>query len=89
MEATFRATLADLLTYKDGPIMVKEVEEKTAKEEQATISSASTLSFDGSYKRNMHQSTSSFLILDAIWKELMRKGVRLEASTIMKLNMQL
>ena len=33
VEATFRATLADLLTYKYGPILVKEVEEKTAKEE--------------------------------------------------------
>ena len=60
--------------------MVKEVEEKTAKEEQVAIPSASTLFFDGSYKRSLHQSTSGFLILDATGKELMRKGVIVEAS---------
>ena len=46
VETTSRATLADCLTYKDGPILVKEVEEKTAKEEQAAIPSAGTLFFD-------------------------------------------
>ena len=81
VEATSRATLADMLTYKDGPILVKEVEEKTAKEEQAAIPSASTLFFDGSYKRSLYQSIGGCLILDATRKELMRKGVILEAST--------
>ena len=33
VEATSRATLTDLLTYKDGPILVKEVEVRTTKEE--------------------------------------------------------
>ena len=31
VEATSRATVVDLLTYKEGPILVKEVEEKIAK----------------------------------------------------------
>ena len=57
VEATSRATLADLLTYKDGPILVKEVEEKLAKKKQVTIPGASTLFFYGSYKRSLHQST--------------------------------
>ena len=48
VEATSIATLAELLTYKDGPILVKEVEEKTAKEEQVAIPDAGTLFFDGS-----------------------------------------
>ena len=81
VEATSRATLADLLTYKDGPILVKEVEEKLTKEKQVTIPGASTLFFDGSYKRSMHQSTCGFLILNAAREEVMRKGVRVEAST--------
>ena len=81
VEATSIAILADLLTYKDGPILVKEVEEKTTKEEQVAIPGASTLFFDGSYKRSLHQSAGGFLILNVIGKELMRKGVILEASS--------
>ena len=73
--------MADLLTYKDGPILVKEVEGKLTKEKQVTILGASTLFFDGSYKRSMHQSTGGFLILDAARKEVIRRGVKVEAST--------
>ena len=53
---------------------MKEVEEKAAKEEQVAIPDASTLFFDGSYKRSLHQSIGGFLILDALGGRVNEEG---------------
>lgn len=67
---TSGATLAYLLAYKEGPILVREVEEKTAKEEHAVISAAYTFSFDGSYKKTTHQAIGGFVIENSEGKEV-------------------
>ena len=54
VEDMCRATLADLLTYKEGPILVKEVDQKVEREEHNVIPRAHVLYFDGSYKKSIH-----------------------------------
>ena len=49
VEESTRATLADLLTYKETPFVVKEEMVKKVAEEVKEISNAHVLFFDGSY----------------------------------------
>ena len=48
VESSTRASLADLLTYKDSPVLVKSVEEKLSKIEEKVLENAHTMLFDGS-----------------------------------------
>ena len=62
MEESTRATLADLLTYKENPILVKEEEIKRVVESVSEISNAHVLYFDGSYRRS-HDAASGGIAL--------------------------
>lgn len=53
VENSTKATLADLLTYKDTPILVKEVEDHTEKVQEKGLEDSFTLFFDGSYRKSM------------------------------------
>ena len=61
VEDSTRATLADLLTYKENPLLVKE--DSVRKVESVTeISNAHVLFFDGSYRKS-HDATSGGIAL--------------------------
>lgn len=63
VQESTRATLADLLTYKERiQMLIKESEIKKPPEEMPGINNAYLLFFDGSYKKS-HDATSSGIVL--------------------------
>ena len=52
VEESTRATLADLLTYKENPVLIKEDKVKKAAEDVKEVSHAHVLFFDGSYRKS-------------------------------------
>ena len=68
VEESTRATLANLLTYKDSPVVVKEEAVKRVVESMPEISNAHVFFFDGSYRKS-HDATSGLQIC-------LRHGVR-------------
>ena len=79
VEESTRATLADLLTYKDSPILVKEEAVKKVVESEPEINDAHVLFFDGSYK-NIHDVASGGIALydPQQGKLVCKKGFKVE-----------
>ena len=57
VEESTRATLADLLTYKENPVLIREDMVKKVAEEVKEISHSHISFFDGSYRR-IHDAAS-------------------------------
>ena len=63
VEDSTRATLADLLTYKENPLLVKE--DSVRKVESVTeISDAHVLFFDGSYRKSHDAASGGIALYD-------------------------
>lgn len=62
VEESTRATLADLLTYKESPLLIKEETIKNPLENVSELENAFLLYFDGSYRKS-HDAASGCLIL--------------------------
>ena len=62
VEESTRATLVDLLTYKENPLLIREDMVKKVEEDMREISHANALLFDGSYRKS-HDIASCGLVL--------------------------
>ena len=72
VEGSTRATLADLLTYKETPVLIKEEVVQRRKAETPAISNAFLLYFDGSYRKS-HDAASAGIVIYNAQGKLMRK----------------
>ena len=62
VEESTRATFADLLTYKESPLVIKEETVEKACENVSEIQNAHVLFFDGSYRKS-HDAASGGMVL--------------------------
>ena len=75
MEESTRATLVDLLTYKECPVLIKEEVVKKVSEGEKEIDNAYVMFFDGSY-RKIHDAASRGIVLyDPKQNLLCKKGL--------------
>ncbi|MCO5555190.1 hypothetical protein L7F22_008733 [Adiantum nelumboides] len=88
VEESTWATLADLLTYKETPVLVKEevvlVKEEVVqkkKVETFAISNASLLYFDGSYKRSHDAALGRIVVYDAQGNLVRKQRLKLDAKS--------
>ncbi|MCO5586842.1 hypothetical protein L7F22_040787 [Adiantum nelumboides] len=80
VEESTRATLADLLTYKETPILVKkDVVQK--KVETLAIFNASLLYFDGSYRRSHDAASGGIMVYDTQGNLVRKQGLKLKAKS--------
>ena len=79
MEDSTRATLADLLTYKENPLLVKEEVVKRVVEEVPQISNAHVLYFDGSYRKSHDAASGGIALYDPEGKLVCKQGFKLDA----------
>ncbi len=79
VEESTRATLADLLTYKHSPLLIKESVVKKPEANVPALHDAYTLFFDGSYRKVHDASSGGLVLVDPTDKMVMRKGVMLDA----------
>ena len=64
VEESTRATLADLLTYKENPLLVREDIVKKVVEKVSEISDAHMLFFDGSYRKSHDAASGGIALYD-------------------------
>ena len=64
VEESTRATLVDLLTYKEIPLPIKEEVVKKPQEDMAKIVNANLLFFDGSYKKSHNAASGGLMLYD-------------------------
>ncbi|MCO5614869.1 hypothetical protein L7F22_069154 [Adiantum nelumboides] len=81
VEESTRATLADLLTYKETPVLVKEKVVQKKKVETFAISNASLLYFDGSYRRSHDAASGEIVVYDAQGNLVRKQGLKLDAKS--------
>ncbi|MCO5576676.1 hypothetical protein L7F22_030491 [Adiantum nelumboides] len=81
VEESTRVTLADLLTYKGTPILIKEDVVQKKKVETFAISNASLLYFDGSYRRSHDAASGGIVVYDAQGKLVRKQGLKLDAKS--------
>ena len=80
VEESTRATLADLLTYNESPLVVKEEAMKKVNESVAKVKNAHVLFFDGSYKKIHDDATSGgFALYDPEGKLVLKRGFKVDA----------
>ena len=84
VEESTRATLADLLTYKENPVLIKEDKVKKAIEDVKEVSHAHVLFFDGSYRKVMMplQGVLLFMTHEGSW--FARRDSRLTLTVTMR-----
>ncbi|MCO5570382.1 hypothetical protein L7F22_024102 [Adiantum nelumboides] len=78
VEESTRATLADLLTYKENPVLIKEEVVQKKKVETFAISNASMLYFDGSYRRSHDAASRKNFVYDAQGNFMRKQGLKLD-----------
>ena len=76
-----RATLADLLTYKENPLLIKEEVVKKVAENVKEISDAHVLFFDGSYRKSHDAASGGIALYDPQGKLVCKKGFKVSAHT--------
>ncbi|MCO5566844.1 hypothetical protein L7F22_020526 [Adiantum nelumboides] len=81
VEESTRATLADLLTYKETPVLVKEDVVQKKKVETLAIFNASLLYFNGSYRRSHDAASCKIVVYDAQGKLVRKQGLKLYAKS--------
>ncbi|MCO5554272.1 hypothetical protein L7F22_007800 [Adiantum nelumboides] len=78
VEDSTRANLADLLTYKENPLLVKEEVVRRVDEEVPQISNAHVLFFDGSYKKSHDPPSGGIALYDPEGKLVCKRGFKLD-----------
>ncbi|MCO5559843.1 hypothetical protein L7F22_013447 [Adiantum nelumboides] len=81
VEESTRATLADLLTYKETLVLVKEEMVQKKKVETFAISNASLLYFDGSYRRSHDAASGGIVVYDARGNLVRKQGLKFDAKS--------
>ena len=79
IEESTRATLADLLTYKESPLLIKEEAIREVSKEVQDIENAHTLFFDGSYRKSHDAASRGIVLYDTQGKLVMKRGFKLSA----------
>ena len=74
VEESTRATLADLLTYKDSLVSVKEEDVKKVVESVPEISNSHVLFFDGLYRKSHDAASGGIALYDPQGKLVCKKG---------------
>ena len=64
VEESTRATLADLLTYKESPLLIKEEVVKKVSEGEKEIDDAHVMFFDGSYRKSHDVASGGIVLYD-------------------------
>ncbi|MCO5571567.1 hypothetical protein L7F22_025311 [Adiantum nelumboides] len=80
-EESTRATLTNLLTYKETPVLVKEEVVQKKKVETFALSNASMLYFDGSYRRRHNAASGEIVVYDAEGNLVRKQGLKLDAKS--------
>ncbi|MCO5548812.1 hypothetical protein L7F22_002274 [Adiantum nelumboides] len=81
VEESTRSTLADLLTYKEDPILVKEDTLKKQHMEALDIDNAFLLFFDGSYRKSHNEASRGVVIYDPQGNLVTKRGLKLTAQS--------
>ncbi|MCO5595840.1 hypothetical protein L7F22_049891 [Adiantum nelumboides] len=84
VEESFRATLADLLTYKESPLLIKKEVIKKVEEDVKELNNAHILFFDGSYKKSHDTASRGIALYDPEGKLVCKKGFKLDAHSTNK-----
>ena len=79
VEESTRATLADLLTYKETPFVIKEEMVKKVAEEVKETGNAHVLSFDGSYWKSHDAASGGIVLYDPEGKLVCKQGFKVDA----------
>ena len=79
VEESTRATLANLLTYKETPFFIKEEMVKKVAEEVKEISNAHILFFDGSYQKSHDVASRGIVLYDPEGKFVCKQGFKVDA----------
>lgn len=79
VEESTRATLADLLTYKENPLLVKEETIKKVAKNVKELNNAHVLFFDGSYRKSHDAASGGIVLYDPEGKLVCKKGFKLDA----------
>ncbi|MCO5601602.1 hypothetical protein L7F22_055725 [Adiantum nelumboides] len=79
VEESTRATLADLLTYKESPLLIKEEVIKKVEEHVKELNNAHILFFDGSYRKSHDVASGGIALNDPEGKLVCKKGFKLDA----------
>lgn len=79
VEESTRATLADLLTYKENPRLIKEETIKKVVEDVKELNNAYVLFFDGSYRKSHDAASGGIALYDPQGKLVCKKGFKLDA----------
>ena len=77
MEERTRATLADLITYKESPFHIKESEIKKPPKVTPIIDNAYLLFFDGSYRKSHNAESSGIALYDPQGELMVKRGFKL------------
>ncbi|MCO5582834.1 hypothetical protein L7F22_036734 [Adiantum nelumboides] len=72
---------ANLLTYKETPVLVKEEVVQKKKVETFAISNASLLYFDGSYRRSHDAASGGIIVYDAQGNLVKKQGLKFDAKS--------
>ena len=64
VEESTRATLVDLLTYKENPLLIRKDMVKKVEEDVREISHAHVLFFDGSYRKSLDAEFGGIVLYD-------------------------
>ena len=79
VEESTRATLHDLLTYKETPFLIKEEMVKKVAKEVKEISNAHVLFFDGSYWKIHDAASGGVVLYDLEGKLVCKQGFKVDA----------
>ena len=74
VEESTRATLADLLTYKESPVLIKEEVVKKASEAVKEVDDAHLMFFDGSYRKSHDAASGGMVLYDPKGKLVCKRG---------------
>ena len=79
VEESTRATLANLLTYKENPVLIKEDKVKKAIEGVKEVGNAHVLFFDGSYRKSHDAALGGMALYDPQGMLVCNKGLKVDA----------
>ncbi|MCO5552989.1 hypothetical protein L7F22_006509 [Adiantum nelumboides] len=78
VEESTRATLADLLTYKESPLLIKEEVIKKVEEDVKELNNVHILFSDGSYRKSHDAASGVIALYDPEGKLVCKKGFKLD-----------
>ncbi|MCO5555233.1 hypothetical protein L7F22_008777 [Adiantum nelumboides] len=81
VEESTRSTLANLLTYKEAPLLVKEDTLKKQHMKALDIDNAFLLFFDGSYKKSHNEASEGIVIYEPQGNLVTKRGLKITAQS--------